>query len=297
VSASVQRIIAADSLHAWASGLFEGVLTTVDGGANWTLIPAGGTAYGRRMCFISSTEGWVSSSNGLYHTVDGGANWTRLTADFGVQGELSFATPQVGWMLGWENQLYRTEDGGATWTLQSLTNSLGWYPVTLRAVSALECWVTGYSEEMGALVLVTTDGGATWREEAAHSDAVTDLCVLDAAHAWACGHSGTILRYRAPEPNAVSREHAALPERPGLIVYPNPFNASATLAFDVPVAGVVTLTVYDVTGRQVATLADRVFAAGEQKMMLDGSRLSSGVYFVRMTGSRFGLTRKLVLLK
>ncbi len=62
----------------------------------------------------------------------------------------------------------------------------------------------------------------------------------------------------------------------------NPFRASTTLRYALPEGGPVTLTVYDVLGRRVATLVDREQAAGRYTATFDGARLASGAYFVRL---------------
>jgi hypothetical protein len=83
--------------------------------------------------------------------------------------------------------------------------------------------------------------------------------------------------------------------------YPNPFNPETNIPFALPVRSNVTLKVYDLLGREVATLADRPFEAGVHTVSLNGSDLSSGVYFYTLKadgGSQnFSSTRKLVLLK
>ena len=78
---------------------------------------------------------------------------------------------------------------------------------------------------------------------------------------------------------------------------PNPFNPSTRITFDLPVAGRVTLKIYDLTGRLVTTLADEVCAAGLQTRTFDGHDLASGLYFARLQISSHIQTQKLVLLK
>ena len=79
--------------------------------------------------------------------------------------------------------------------------------------------------------------------------------------------------------------------------YPNPFNASTAVRYDVPVAGVVGLMVYDVLGRQVGVLVDGEESAGRHQVMWNAADLPSGVYFVKMEAGEFVQTRKVVLLK
>ncbi|MCH8031229.1 MAG: T9SS type A sorting domain-containing protein [Bacteroidetes bacterium] len=64
--------------------------------------------------------------------------------------------------------------------------------------------------------------------------------------------------------------------------YPNPFNPRAVVPFEVPEAAHVRLTLVDIFGREVAILLDRQVAAGSHEAVLDGGRLASGVYLVRL---------------
>jgi hypothetical protein len=88
--------------------------------------------------------------------------------------------------------------------------------------------------------------------------------------------------------------------------YPNPFNPTTTITYDVPKASEVTIAVYDVLGRKVATLVNETKSAGEYTISFDGSKLASGVYFYRMAARQsvvagqaesYSSIRKLVLMK
>jgi len=85
--------------------------------------------------------------------------------------------------------------------------------------------------------------------------------------------------------------------------FPNPFNPTTTISYDLPKAAFVSLKVYDVLGREVATLADGLQAASSYKVQFNGSRLSSGVYFYHLTArsqdgsTNFTSVKKLVLMK
>jgi hypothetical protein len=78
--------------------------------------------------------------------------------------------------------------------------------------------------------------------------------------------------------------------------YPNPLSTSATVRYALPRAADVRLTVYDVLGRTVATLADGAHEAGHHTATLSGAGLADGVYFIRMTADGFAATRKVVVL-
>ena len=80
--------------------------------------------------------------------------------------------------------------------------------------------------------------------------------------------------------------------------YPNPFNASTTVSFALPKAGNVELVVYDILGREVMTVFEGFKPAGVHLVHIDGCEMSSGMYFMRLTGDGGQLaTRKVILLK
>jgi hypothetical protein len=79
--------------------------------------------------------------------------------------------------------------------------------------------------------------------------------------------------------------------------YPNPFNPSTTIGFDLPEAAKVRLAVYDMLGREVALLADEERPAGQHSVRFDAGRLSSGMYIYRLQAGSFTQTKKLMLLK
>ena len=79
--------------------------------------------------------------------------------------------------------------------------------------------------------------------------------------------------------------------------YPNPFNPSTTIRFALNDAGIVNLTVFDVTGRQVANLVNGYRDSGQHDVTFDGSNLSSGLYWYRLTANGQTSTAKMILMK
>jgi hypothetical protein len=78
---------------------------------------------------------------------------------------------------------------------------------------------------------------------------------------------------------------------------PNPFNPSTTISYSLAKESRVTLKIYDVIGREVASLVDAMQPAGIQTVSFDGSNLPSGVYFYRIAAGTFTDLKKLLLLK
>jgi hypothetical protein len=93
-------------------------------------------------------------------------------------------------------------------------------------------------------------------------------------------------------------DEAALPAEFALEQnYPNPFNPSTVIAFQLPETSSVTLKVYDVLGRPVASLVNGTMPAGRHEVSFDASRLSTGVYIYRLQAGSFVTSRQMMLVK
>ncbi|MCX6640613.1 MAG: SBBP repeat-containing protein [bacterium] len=82
-----------------------------------------------------------------------------------------------------------------------------------------------------------------------------------------------------------------------LCVFPNPFNPSTTISYALPTAGLVNLSVYDISGKKVVELVNGTRDAGKQEVTFDGSNLPSGIYFCRLQAGVCTAVEKMVLLK
>lgn len=79
--------------------------------------------------------------------------------------------------------------------------------------------------------------------------------------------------------------------------YPNPFNPTTAISYELSANSFVSLKVYDVLGREVGTLVNKVEQPGSYTVTFDASGLASGVYFYKLKAGSYSQTRKLVILK
>lgn len=79
--------------------------------------------------------------------------------------------------------------------------------------------------------------------------------------------------------------------------FPNPFNPVTTIKYTIPTTSYVTLKVYDILGREVATLVKEEKGAGSYTVQFDASHISSGVYFYKLQAGNYTAVRKLLLVK
>ena len=91
--------------------------------------------------------------------------------------------------------------------------------------------------------------------------------------------------------------NAEKPNEYSIANYPNPFNPTTTINYQLPENGFVTIKVYDVLGKEVATLVNENKSAGYYKVDFDASRLTSGVYIYTINANGFVQSKKMLLMK
>jgi uncharacterized delta-60 repeat protein len=79
--------------------------------------------------------------------------------------------------------------------------------------------------------------------------------------------------------------------------YPNPFNAATTIAYELPEASDVSLSIYNLNGETVQAVEFKQQTAGKHEFMFDGHQLASGLYFVQLRGRNYSASAKMILLK
>ena len=87
-----------------------------------------------------------------------------------------------------------------------------------------------------------------------------------------------------------------------LSIYPNPFNPSTSISFELRESARVVVRIFDVSGRLVKTLADGTFASGPHALLWNGcnsngSAVASGIYFIRLDSSAHTIIQKAILLR
>ncbi|MEK0371272.1 MAG: T9SS type A sorting domain-containing protein, partial [Nitrosopumilus sp.] len=79
--------------------------------------------------------------------------------------------------------------------------------------------------------------------------------------------------------------------------YPNPLNPVTTIQFELPEQIHVTLTIYDVQGREIDVLINKVQSPGSHKIQWDARKVASGIYFYSLETTNHQITRKMILLR
>ncbi|MBE2228048.1 MAG: T9SS type A sorting domain-containing protein [Ignavibacteria bacterium] len=272
------------------------LLQTTDGGNNWTsLATIAGTGDGRNNCVqVSLPNMWFGSGQGtIWKSTNSGLNWTSV-ATTGLTGQVlgvRFNSATVG--LGGGATMVKSTDGGTTYTLLPAS---GTGNITGIQGSGNDFWYT-----RGTGIFRSTDNGATWTQSHTHTAAQNDISLVQDGSGcmtgWSCGASGTIAKMTGV-PVAVNEPTTQIPTEFKMEQnYPNPFNPTTNITFALPKSGVVVLKVYDVLGKEVASLVNSFTNAGTHIVPFDASALSSGVYIYKITTGEFTDSKKMVLIK
>ncbi|MCX7983854.1 MAG: T9SS type A sorting domain-containing protein [Bacteroidetes bacterium] len=113
------------------------------------------------------------------------------------------------------------------------------------------------------------------------------------------GYDEVFYRYlQIPQPPMSVEENAFQPiERVIVRAYPNPFNPNTRIQFSIPSSGSIVLKLFDILGREVATLVNGHYEAGTHELVLNGTAIQSGVYFVRINFGQISNAVKILLVK
>jgi photosystem II stability/assembly factor-like uncharacterized protein len=288
------------------------VIKSTDGGSSWLLLQSPTSAN------LYSVECWSDGNVQIYgegftgyRSMDGGATWTKIdfyglksleepaTTLEGNDLYTSFFIDQsTGYVCGAFGIVLQTTDAGSTWQIR-------FAPSFNRINTAYFVSVdSGVVAGDNGTIRFTTDGGQSWFEDSFASG----LTIQDINHievnetdsvAVIVGDSGTVILVATDSTLLDARDVESLVPREYHLYqnYPNPFNPSTTISYDLPTLSVVELKVFDVLGKEVATLVNEKQNPGRRHAIFDGSGLASGVYLYRLTSEGFTAARKLVLIK
>ncbi|MBD3336122.1 MAG: hypothetical protein GF355_11465 [Candidatus Eisenbacteria bacterium] len=292
----------------WAVCTGGRILHTTNGGQHWASQTSGVGATLDDVNFIDDQRGWIAvDSEGLMlETDDGGANWIMryIPTDERPSG-VSFTSASTGWVCTSDAEVFRTEDGGETWTEQLLEDENPDYSLSdIQFVDASHGNVVG-SKLLEGRSYGTTDGGANWIEiHGARENYLQALHLVDAAHGWAVGHHGTILRLTAGASGVPDDDRWDVPRAtPAMLeIRSNPLHLESELCFTLRETAEIRLEIFDAGGRRLAVPAAGRYTAGEHAVTWAGRDdrgrpLGPGVYFVRLQANGVASIRKLVVLK
>ena len=193
----------------------------------------------------------------------------------------------------------KTTDGGATWNYSNVT-----LDQTLTGIASLQSsiWAVGakVASPKSTGILQSTDAGTSWTNKVNYAvfdstNTVIDVTIAPSGAVYVCAGNSVIYS------NAALTNVLADPKVPQEYSlgqnFPNPFNPATTISYQLPVRSNVRLTVYNILGKEIATLVSKVMEPGYYSVRFDASALSSGLYFYRLQSDKYTEVKKMMLIK
>jgi photosystem II stability/assembly factor-like uncharacterized protein len=309
----INCILYLDSLNGWMGGSPHALVRTVDGGVTWqqASIDTATLAFFPVLKITFYDENYGYACGGLFdiagviwRTWDGGDHWYVIDvldapADE-VRGLHAFDSLHVIGAggdpdFGYGVAVIRTDDGGIYWLYEELGFQGNAYDLDFR--NETEAWAPlGPRRKF----IYSIDGGVKWRESLTPDSVVIfDVCFPDSLHGYAVGAEGAMLRYVPPEPVFINENLLNIENDLSFQIYPNPTRGIFNLHFTIYDLQRVVLKIFDIHGREVATLADGMYPADKHCVRFDASSLQPGVYLCRQSAvsSQQSAVSKLVVIE
>ncbi len=274
-------------------GAVTELFKTTNSGVNWTNV-FNFNVNVNDIYFINSATGWAAASGGnLARTTNGGLNWqqvgTPTSADY---CSITFINQNQGYACGTGGVIIATTNSGQNWVQQ--TSGVNIKLNSIHFGSALNGICVG---ENGTR-LRTINGGQAWINNREEANMELFSCFMPTSiNAYAGGYMGYIANFGGivteiePVSNIIPSEFKLEQN------YPNPFNPKTIIKFQITELSDSKLIVYDILGKEVATLLNENLQPGSYEISFEGIALPSGVYFYRLETEKFAETKKMILIK
>jgi len=299
-----------------------GIFTSTDNGENWTrTFPS---TYGVRGLYKGSNYTYVGVGPSVYRSSDDGLNWNFVvTANTTIKKFVTFplAAGQDKIFVGTDGGIYYSDNNGSSWVEKKILNK-NINDIISNGNNIFVASEPFMTNESG-YIYVSTDFGNNWKDITANISSVAANHVrkilIDGDYIYVGTSLGNVYKRKLSDVvTAIEQSDYSIPTEFILDQnYPNPFNPSTTISFSIPQVMVrqahhdnadvipslsrdevhVTLKVYDVLGREVATLVNDNLSAGSYSYNFDASKLTSGVYLYKLQAGKFSETKKMILMK
>jgi len=310
----------------------------------WQIPDTNNYEYNLKSIQFTATTGWTVGDGGMIVKYTSQTGWVKQTSITDLPlNKVFFFDENHGWIAGG----YQTENDFQKIFLRTTNNGVNWnavqdIPYLFRDIAFVDNnigWAIGYDSSGVGGILKSTDGGNTWPIDTGNLSAQLNALHIKDNYGWAVGENGLILRTTNAAPTWVEDENKTLPTEFALEQnYPNPISAkggsasggnpSTKIRYTIPTPplssplpkgrneslsrtsfgmGFVSLRVYDILGREVATLVNEEQQPGVYEVEFpakggsasgrDGANLSSGIYLFRLQAGDYNGVKKMIFLK
>ncbi len=291
----------------WPQGGRWSLWRTNNAGNNWDstglYIPESNSSYWsfeNSVFYLSSNIWFGARGKGVYYSTNDGNSWVLqdlTSGGFPYPSAIWFENLTTGYCSAQLNVIKTTNSGG-NWN--ALPGSTGTEVVRGIVSQGNEIW---YVREITPSIFYSSNSGNSWIVQHTSPSGTGYRFITKSRNGntlWACTILGEVAKYVLPTGiNPVSR---SVPDSYRLYQnYPNPFNPITKIHFSIPPSkgdrGMnVNLIIYDILGRELATLVNESLKPGSYEVEWDGSNFASGIYFYKLIAGDFVDVKKMVLL-
>ena len=280
-----------------------GVFLSTNNGTSWTTVNTGLTYPGVLSFAVSDANLFAGTAcGGVFLSTDNGTSWTDVNeGDLTSQCVYSLTVKDSNLFAGtyqgyvWRRPLSEMIVPVELTNFTAKTNGadviLDWSTATELNNSGFEVQKKSGSEEWYSIGFIQGSGTTQQR----HNYSFTDYSISPGIYSYRLKQTdfdGSFEFSPEVEVEVSSPKEFILEQN-----YPNPFNPSTAIRYSLPVQSRVILKIYDVLGREVATLVDDIQDAGFRTVEWDANGIASGMYFYRIVAGDIRAIRRMVLIK
>lgn len=317
------------------------IIKSLDGGVNWEIKSVGTSDYLTSISSTIDGKLFVTSyDKNIFRSTDDGDTWNIYSLDtlWSALTSISFRNANIGFGVGFYNISIKTTDGGENWfTIPPIINGRSMFAIKFinesvgytvggseidKTTDGGITWIKKYDSGGSQLNDITTYGtnfawvagsdkilhtrntGESWYTQTyTPYTYLTKVECVDSLISFVIGEEnlykttdgggGSLVDIEDSKDQIIDFELSQN--------FPNPFNPTTTISYQLPTAGNIIFKVYDVLGNEVVTLVNEYRPAGsyeiEFKSTVGSRQLANGVYFYRLQAGDYVETKKMILLK
>ena len=286
--------MAIDSTGTMFASTQSGLFKSSDGGSSWQLANSGLTSEVFALGFGASGNQYAATGSGVYCSRNSGESWSACSKGLPNDAVISISSSENKLFAGTDNSgIYCSTDSGANWS----ASNTGLLAKSIQSISVNSINNIFIGSKDG--IFFSPDSGFTWaslNQGLTYSDVRSIVFDRD-GYAYAATYGGGVFK-TTESTTSVNGPSITTPKSFSLMQnFPNPFNPSTVIKYQLTANVFVTLKIYDVLGREVKTLINEHQSAGTHNITFHASNLASGIYFYRLQAGVYNDTKKLLLLK
>lgn len=299
-----RTIVFHDSLTGFMGGSYGTVVKTTNGGVSWYKVSDSAKHkfpiykikfYNNQYGFAFGGQLEIAAI--VWKTTDGGETWRSQI----IGGDPIFSLhyfDSLNIIIGMADIdqsgaiFLRTLDGGVTWGSEN--TSIWGEPTNFVFRTPVELWVP---MGIGGLCLRSIDEGYNWEKLFMPGQIpVYDMCFPTERIGFMVGHRGAFYKFN---PAALSVSEQSYVPKDFFVSqnYPNPFNGSTTIEYQLPKKSNVSIIVYDILGRPIESIVNKIQSNGNYSVQWNSGNASSGMYFYTIRADKHVQTGRMILQK